>query len=139
MSEIDLKKLADILEQRERAKKRRTEEDNKMGENWLTGDIMYVFRPCSLYQQSPEVPPKMRTGSRGASAYSRDGSKHLVLDSWLHPDSAGRQKLRHIYDGVYASPEERVAGGGCLSLVDTVTEALGLTKGDNQWNLGYVA
>ena len=39
-------------------------------------------------------------------------------------------KLRHfIYDDVYASLEERVSGGGCLSLIDTVTRGAGIGKG----------
>ena len=49
-------------------------------------------------------------------------------------------KLRHfIYDDVYASPEERASGGGCLSLIDTVTEALGLKKGDisGVWDMSH--
>ena len=46
-------------------------------------------------------------------------------------------KLRYfIYDDVYASPEERVSGGGCLSLRDTVTEALGLGKG-GVWDMSH--
>ena len=46
-------------------------------------------------------------------------------------------KLRHlIYDDVYASPEERASGGGCLSLIDTVTEALGLGKG-GVWDMSH--
>ena len=58
-------KLADILEQRERARKRQSEEETKLKENWLTGDIMLVCRCCSLYSQSPEVPPALRVGLRG--------------------------------------------------------------------------
>ena len=40
---------------------------------------------------------------------------------------------------MYASPEERVAGGGCLSLVDNVTDVLGLAKGDitGIWDTGH--
>lgn len=35
--------------------------------------------------------------------------------------------LRHfVYDGVYASKEERVRGGGCLDLTKTVSELLGI-------------
>ena len=314
LSELELRrigeKLADILEEREKAKKRRAEEDAKKGENWLTGDLMHVCRPCSLYQLSPEVPPKLRGGSRGCSgtimrknkhgrerpkselkhrckehektnlhiwcaakekkesekkatfderneqagksvircalknlkrggssidfqddlnlltltpgvvyavrnnsrkpffdlrdaafesvsdkmkvffkdiediAVSLDkvtvyhtsytvivtyffweGSLHVVLNELKilkveDYDAGGTaemvisslcltlgftrtqlaDKLRHFcYDGVYASPEERVSGGGCLSLVDTVTEALGLSKGDisGVWDMSH--
>ena len=49
-------KLADILEERDRARKRRSEEESKLEENWLTVDVMLVCRPCSLYSQSPEIP-----------------------------------------------------------------------------------
>ena len=305
-------KLADILEERERARKRQAEEESKLKDNWLTGDIMVVCRPCSLYSQSPDVPSQMRASSRGgfgtgtimrknkkgrfrakwdlkdkcnqhentnlhiwcavqekkesekkasfeernaeagrsailcalknlkrggssadflgdlnllsltpgvvyavknnsSTAYYdlRDlayecvsekfqtfftdiedlavsldkvtvyhtsytvvityffweGRLHVVLNQLTKLkeedyDAVGTaemvintlclslgytrtklaQRLRHfIYDGVYASPEERVSGGGCLSLVDTVTEALGLTKGDisGVWDMSH--
>ena len=43
------------------------------------------------------------------------------------------------YDGVYADTEERVAGGGSLSLVEHITELLGLAKGDISgiWDTGH--
>jgi hypothetical protein len=43
------------------------------------------------------------------------------------------------YDGVYASPEQRVAGGGCLDLVAMMEEELGLLKGSltGSWDLAH--
>ena len=65
--------------------------------------------------------------------YDAEGTARMVVDSltatlgFTRTELANR--LRHFsYDGVYASKEERVAGGGCLSLVENVTEVLGLDK-----------
>jgi hypothetical protein len=43
------------------------------------------------------------------------------------------------YDGVYATTEQRVAGGGCLSLTTMVAEELGLEEGSltGTWDLAH--
>ena len=43
------------------------------------------------------------------------------------------------YDGVYASPEQRVAGGGCLDLSEAVAAELGLEEGSlsGTWDFGH--
>lgn len=43
------------------------------------------------------------------------------------------------FDGVYASAEQRVAGGGCLDLVTMVTQELGLEEGSltGSWDLAH--
>ena len=43
------------------------------------------------------------------------------------------------YDGVYASPEQRVAGGGCLDLTRMVEEELGLEEGaiTGTWDIAH--
>ena len=43
------------------------------------------------------------------------------------------------YDGVYATTEERVTGGGSLNLVKFVAEDLGLEEGDlrGTWDVSY--
>ena len=39
--------------------------------------------------------------------------------------------LKHfVYDGVYASNEERIKGGGCLDIKKHVAEVLGLNAGE---------
>lgn len=304
-------KLVEILEEKQRLKKEKEDAEVQIGENWLTGDVMMVCRPCSIFNKSPEVPAQFRTGSRGGSGtiqrndrngkerqkkeisqkcsrhegtnlhiwctmkekkeseskatfdmrneeagmtmtraaiktfkrggssvdfqadldllsltpgvvyavknnsraaffdirdsvfevvtekmqtffkekvdniavtldkvtvfhtsytvivtyFFWDGRLHVVLNQLtilkeVDYDSAGTaemvistlcstlgytrtqlaNKLRHFtYDGVYASPEERVAGGGCLSLVNGVTESLGLLPGDisGTWDIGH--
>ena len=76
--------------------------------------------------------------------YDSEGTARMVVNSLISTFSYSRTQLantlRHVsYDGVYASPEERVAGGGCLSLVDNVTDVLGLAKGDitGIWDTGH--
>ena len=45
--------------------------------------------------------------------------------------AALKAKCHHfVYDGVYASPDERLRGGGGLSLSDNFAEVLGLEAGD---------
>ena len=76
-------KLADILEERDRARKRRSEEESKLEENWLTVDVMLVCRPCSLYSQSPEIPPQMRASSRGGfGTITRKNKKGRERPRW---------------------------------------------------------
>ena len=43
------------------------------------------------------------------------------------------------YDCVYASPEQRVAGGGCLDLTRMVEEELGLEEGaiTGTWDIAH--
>ena len=43
------------------------------------------------------------------------------------------------YNGVYASPEQRVAGGGCLDLTRMVEEELGLEEGaiTGTWDIAH--
>jgi hypothetical protein len=58
--------------------------------------------------------------------YDSEGTARMVVDTLTSTLGYSRtqlaNRLRHFsYDGVYASSEERVAGGGCLSLVDNVT------------------
>ena len=48
--------------------------------------------------------------------------------------------LRHlVYDGVYATAEQRVSGGGCLNLIKFVAEELGLDVGDitGTWDIAH--
>ena len=76
--------------------------------------------------------------------YDSEGTARMVVDTLISTLGYSRTQLsntlRHVsYDGVYASPEERVAGGGCLSLVDNVIDVLGLAKGDitGIWDTGH--
>lgn len=49
-------------------------------------------------------------------------------------------KVKHfIYDGVYSTPEERVKGGGCLSLIYYFADEVGLQRGDvtGEWDKGH--
>ena len=47
--------------------------------------------------------------------------------------------VHFAYDGVYATTEERVAGGGSLNLVKFVAEDLGLEEGDltGTWDVSH--
>lgn len=76
--------------------------------------------------------------------YDADGTARMVVDTLTSTLGYSRTELanriRHIsYDGVYADTEERVAGGGCLNLVENITEQLGLAKGDISgiWDTGH--
>ena len=60
-------KIAEVLEIREAKKKEKSEQVKKLEENWVTGDVMIVCRPCSIYNKSPEIPAQFRTGTRGMS------------------------------------------------------------------------
>ena len=76
--------------------------------------------------------------------YDSQGTARMVVESLTRTLGYSRTQLANVlrhfaYDGVYASPEERVAGGGCLSLVENVTEELGLVRGDisGVWDTGH--
>lgn len=60
-------KIAEILERKSEEKKSIAEKKLKIEENWVTGDMMLVCRPCLLYSKNQEVPPHYRIGNRGAS------------------------------------------------------------------------
>jgi len=47
--------------------------------------------------------------------------------------------LSFSYDGVYASPDQRVAGGCCLDLTTMVAEELGLEAGSitGTWDFAH--
>ena len=65
----------------------------------------------------------------------------LYLTYNLHTRSWIADILRHFsYDGVYATKEERVAGGGSLCLINYVIVELGLEDGDitGTWDVAHV-
>ena len=81
-------KIAEVLEIREAKKKEKSEQVKKLEENWVTGDVMIVCCPCSIYNKSPEIPTQFRTGTRGMSGMiSRKNKK-------------GKMRTLHILDKV---------------------------------------
>ena len=65
--------------------------------------------------------------------------KILMASLGLTREEVG-QKFKHgTYDGVYASPEERVAGGGSLSLMNHFADWCGLPKKEfsGHWDVGH--
>ena len=59
----------------------------------------------------------------------------MVINTLTETLGVTRSKLatmiiHFVYDGVYASKDERVRGGGSLELTKHVTESLGLDIGD---------
>ena len=53
--------------------------------------------------------------------YDADGTAEMVISCLLETLGVSRSKLalmlvHFVYDGVYASKDERVNGGGCLEL-----------------------
>ena len=65
--------------------------------------------------------------------YDGVGTANMLISTLCETLGVTRTKLsqllKHlVYDGVYASPEERVAGGGSLDLKNRVCEALGIGK-----------
>ena len=55
------------------------------------------------------------------------GTARMVLSALTRTDSVGQQanRQRHFsYDSVYACEEERLAGGGSLSLINHMAEEL---------------
>ena len=99
-------KLADILEEREKTKKRQSEEESKLKENWLTGDVMLVCRPCNLYSQSPEVPPQMRPSSRGGfGMIMRKNKKGRERAKWDLKDKCHHHENSNLH--IWCSAEEK--------------------------------
>ena len=67
--------------------------------------------------------------------YDANGTANMVINTLCETLGVTKMKLSRIlkhfvYDGVYASKEERVRGGGSLELTKHVTESLGLDIGD---------
>ena len=66
--------------------------------------------------------------------YDADGTAEMVISCLLETLGVSRSKLalmlvHFVYDGVYASKDERVNGGGCLDLKNKVASKLGLEPG----------
>lgn len=57
----------------------------------------------------------------------------------LTTDGLARVVKHFIYDGVHATPEERIRGGGSLSLTHYFAQEVGLEKGDisGQWDVSH--
>ena len=67
--------------------------------------------------------------------YDALGTAEMVINTLTETLGVTRSKLatmiiHFVYDGVYASKDERVRGGGSLELTKHVTESLGLDIGD---------
>ena len=65
------------------------------------------------------------------SEYDGPGTANMLIQTLCETLGVSKSRLARIlkhlvYDGVYASNEERVAGGGCLDLEKHVCELLGL-------------
>ena len=61
--------------------------------------------------------------------YDSVGTANMVIDVLCETLGVSRNRLATIlthliYDGVYASPEERVSGGGCLDLKNNICKLL---------------
>ena len=66
---------------------------------------------------------------------------HILRKSLGLTDDGLARVIKHfIYDGVYATAEERVAGGGSLSLIHYFATEIGLNAGDigGQWDIAHL-
>ena len=69
-----------------------------------------------------------------SNSYNSSGTAALVVTQLRETLNLLRTRLGGVlvhfaYDGVFASSEERVDGGGCLELVAMVEDELGLERG----------
>ena len=63
--------------------------------------------------------------------YDAEGTADVLINTLIETLGVTRTRLavllvHFVYDGVYATKEERVSGGGCLELKIKVAEKLGL-------------
>ena len=66
--------------------------------------------------------------------YDADGTAGMLINTLVETLGVTRTRLasmlvHFVYDGVYATKDERVSGGGCLELKAKVAEQLGLDNG----------
>ena len=66
--------------------------------------------------------------------YDAEGTAEMLISTLVETLGVTRSRLaviliHFVYDGVYATKEERVSGGGCLELKKRVAELLGLDIG----------
>ena len=66
--------------------------------------------------------------------YDAEGTAEMLINTLLETLGVTRTRLasmlvHFVYDGVYATKEERVSGGGSLELKKKVAESLGLEDG----------
>ena len=89
ISDADAEKIADLVVKKLEAKRIQREarieaESKKIGEHWVTSDVMLVCRPCLKYSKSPEMPAKFKSGTKGTSGTimrkNKKGKKRLQYD-----------------------------------------------------------
>ena len=80
----------------------------------------------------------------GEDDYDSPGTARAVVEALMETLGLTKTRLanllRHfVYDGVYATAEQRVSGGGCLNLIKFVAEELGLDVGDitGTWDIAH--
>ena len=66
--------------------------------------------------------------------YDAEGTAEMLVQTLVETLGITRTRLasvlvHFVYDGVYATKDERVSGGGCLELKNHVAELLGLDVG----------
>ena len=77
--------------------------------------------------------------------YNSEGAALSLIESLVKTLCITRADLakilRHLaYDGVYATTEQRTAGGGCLNLIHRVASMLGVESGSitGTWDHGHL-
>ena len=80
----------------------------------------------------------------GEDDYDSPGTARAVVEALMETLGLTKTRLsnllRHfVYDGVYATTEQRVSGGGSLNLIKFVAEELGLDVGDitGTWDIAH--
>mgnify|MGYP001167003868 FL=1 len=66
--------------------------------------------------------------------YDAEGTGYMVINTLKETLGVSETRLAMMlvhftYDGVYATSEERIHGGGCLNLIKNVAALLGLNEG----------
>ena len=70
----------------------------KIEENWVTGDMMLVCRPCLLYSKNQEVPHHYRIGNRGASGtIQRKNRKGKIRELNVLKFMCGRHEKTNLH------------------------------------------
>ena len=79
-----------------------------------------------------------------SNEYDGENTANMVGIDMMASLGLTREEVKNIvhhfvYDGVYATPEERVAGGGCLSLIDHFADWCGSVPGSvtGNWDMGH--
>lgn len=100
--------------------------------------LSYFFLDGSIYIVLNNL-HKMQIKDYDAKGHANFVIQSLIETTGLSKDQLATKCVHFAYDGVYATKEERVSGGGSLSLVNHVAEELNLEPGDitGQWDIAH--